>query len=120
MSSQTSALEPSAVTSQSRRCRRRAARRAKSWAVPCTRWAASGGPQVPEVVPVWELHSERLGGRRSRRRRERQRRHPGALCLRHANNLESVRTYEGTDAVHTLILVRHLTGVPAFRRPVGG
>lgn len=35
--------------------------------------------------------------------------------LRHANNLESVRTYEGTDEVHTLILGHKLTGVPAFR-----
>lgn len=35
--------------------------------------------------------------------------------LRHANNLESVRTYEGTDEVHTLILGNHITGVPAFR-----
>ncbi|MEF9874690.1 MAG: acyl-CoA dehydrogenase family protein [Glutamicibacter sp.] len=35
--------------------------------------------------------------------------------LRHANNLESVRTYEGTDEVHTLILGNKLTGVPAFR-----
>jgi glutaryl-CoA dehydrogenase len=34
--------------------------------------------------------------------------------LRHANNLESVRTYEGTDEVHTLILGRHLTGESAF------
>lgn len=35
--------------------------------------------------------------------------------LRHANNLESVRTYEGTDEVHTLILGEKLTGVSAFR-----
>jgi glutaryl-CoA dehydrogenase len=35
--------------------------------------------------------------------------------LRHANNLESVRTYEGTDEVHTLILGQVLTGIPAFR-----
>ncbi|POH57121.1 acyl-CoA dehydrogenase family protein [Arthrobacter glacialis] len=35
--------------------------------------------------------------------------------MRHANNLESVRTYEGTDEVHTLILGRKLTGIPAFR-----
>lgn len=35
--------------------------------------------------------------------------------LRHANNLESVRTYEGTDEVHTLILGRHFTGEQAFR-----
>lgn len=35
--------------------------------------------------------------------------------LRHASNLESVRTYEGTDEVHTLILGQHLTGHAAFR-----
>lgn len=34
--------------------------------------------------------------------------------MRHAANLESVRTYEGTDEVHTLILGRHLTGIAAF------
>lgn len=35
--------------------------------------------------------------------------------LRHANNLESVRTYEGTDEVHTLIVGNKITGIPAFR-----
>lgn len=35
--------------------------------------------------------------------------------LRHANNLESVRTYEGTDEVHTLIIGQQLTGESAFR-----
>ncbi|MFT4136638.1 acyl-CoA dehydrogenase family protein [Microbacterium sp.] len=35
--------------------------------------------------------------------------------LRHANNLESVRTYEGTDEVHTLILGERITGLAAFR-----
>ena len=34
--------------------------------------------------------------------------------MRHANNLESVRTYEGTDEVHILILGNHITGIPAF------
>ncbi|MCV2489049.1 acyl-CoA dehydrogenase family protein [Geodermatophilus sp. YIM 151500] len=34
--------------------------------------------------------------------------------LRHANNLESVRTYEGTDEMHTLIMGRAITGIPAF------
>jgi glutaryl-CoA dehydrogenase len=34
--------------------------------------------------------------------------------LRHANNLESVRTYEGTDEVHTLILGQYITGESAF------
>jgi len=35
--------------------------------------------------------------------------------LRHANNLESLRTYEGTDEVHTLLLGQHITGISAFR-----
>jgi glutaryl-CoA dehydrogenase len=35
--------------------------------------------------------------------------------IRHAANLETVRTYEGTDEVHTLVLGQHLTGIPAFR-----
>jgi glutaryl-CoA dehydrogenase len=35
--------------------------------------------------------------------------------IRHAANLESVRTYEGTDEVHTLVLGQHLTGIAAFR-----
>jgi glutaryl-CoA dehydrogenase len=34
--------------------------------------------------------------------------------LRHADNLESVRTYEGTDEVHTLIMGRVITGIAAF------
>jgi glutaryl-CoA dehydrogenase len=34
--------------------------------------------------------------------------------LRHANNLEAVRTYEGTDEIHTLIMGRAITGIPAF------
>ena len=34
--------------------------------------------------------------------------------LRHASNLEAVRTYEGTDEVHTLIMGRAITGIRAF------
>lgn len=34
--------------------------------------------------------------------------------LRHANNLESVMTYEGTEEIHTLIVGRQLTGEAAF------
>lgn len=34
--------------------------------------------------------------------------------LRHANNLESVLTYEGTSEVHTLVIGQALTGVSAF------
>lgn len=35
--------------------------------------------------------------------------------LRHASNLESVRTYEGTDEVHTLVLGEAITGRAAYR-----
>ena len=34
--------------------------------------------------------------------------------IRHANNLESVLTYEGTSEIHTLIIGQALTGIPAF------
>ncbi len=35
--------------------------------------------------------------------------------MRHANNLESVLTYEGTSEVHTLVLGNAITGIPSFR-----
>ena len=35
--------------------------------------------------------------------------------MRHAANLESVKTYEGTHDIHTLIVGHHLTGLEAFR-----
>jgi glutaryl-CoA dehydrogenase len=35
--------------------------------------------------------------------------------LRHANNLESVLTYEGTSEMHTLVVGQALTGLSAFR-----
>ncbi len=34
--------------------------------------------------------------------------------MRHASNLETVNTYEGTHDVHALILGRAITGIPAF------
>ena len=34
--------------------------------------------------------------------------------MRHANNLESVKTYEGTHEIHTLILGEDITGVQAY------
>jgi glutaryl-CoA dehydrogenase len=37
--------------------------------------------------------------------------------LRHANNLESVLTYEGTSEVHQLVVGQALTGESAFRYP---
>ena len=37
-------------------------------------------------------------------------------CMRHLCNLESVKTYEGTDYMHLLILGEHITGISAFDR----
>ncbi|NNF06381.1 MAG: acyl-CoA dehydrogenase [Candidatus Eisenbacteria bacterium] len=34
--------------------------------------------------------------------------------MRHMTNLESVKTYEGTHDIHTLILGQEITGIPAF------
>jgi alkylation response protein AidB-like acyl-CoA dehydrogenase len=34
--------------------------------------------------------------------------------MRHANNLESVYTYEGTHDIHTLILGQDITGIAAY------
>jgi glutaryl-CoA dehydrogenase len=35
--------------------------------------------------------------------------------LRHANNLESVLTYEGTEEIHALTVGQALTGLAAYR-----
>jgi glutaryl-CoA dehydrogenase len=35
--------------------------------------------------------------------------------MRHANNLESVYTYEGTHDIHTLVIGQEVTGISAFR-----
>ena len=35
-------------------------------------------------------------------------------CFRHMCNLESVKTYEGTEEMHLLILGQEITGIPAF------
>ncbi len=35
--------------------------------------------------------------------------------LRHANNLESVLTYEGTEEIHTLVIGQAVTGLAAYR-----
>ena len=34
--------------------------------------------------------------------------------IRHANNLESVLTYEGTDEIHLLALGQAITGMAAY------
>lgn len=41
--------------------------------------------------------------------------HAELPVLRHANNLESVLTYEGTAEVHQLAIGAALTGLPAYR-----
>jgi glutaryl-CoA dehydrogenase len=35
--------------------------------------------------------------------------------MRHMMNLESVKTYEGTDHVHTLVIGERVTGVAAYK-----
>jgi glutaryl-CoA dehydrogenase len=35
--------------------------------------------------------------------------------MRHMCNLETVKTYEGTDHMHTLILGERVTGIAAYR-----
>lgn len=35
--------------------------------------------------------------------------------MRHMANLESVKTYEGTDHIHALVIGEALTGIPAYR-----
>jgi glutaryl-CoA dehydrogenase len=40
--------------------------------------------------------------------------------IRHMCNLESVKTYEGTHDIHTLIIGEHITGIQAFRAAVQG
>jgi glutaryl-CoA dehydrogenase len=35
--------------------------------------------------------------------------------MRHMCNLESVKTYEGTHSIHTLVLGEAITGIPAYR-----
>ncbi len=35
--------------------------------------------------------------------------------MRHSANLESVKTYEGTHDIHTLVLGEYITGIPAYK-----
>jgi len=37
------------------------------------------------------------------------------VAMRHAANLESVLTYEGTHEMHTLVIGESITGIPAYR-----
>jgi glutaryl-CoA dehydrogenase len=35
--------------------------------------------------------------------------------MRHLCNLETVRTYEGTDHIHALVIGERVTGIPAYK-----
>ena len=35
--------------------------------------------------------------------------------MRHLSNLETVKTYEGTDHIHTLVIGERVTGIPAYK-----
>jgi glutaryl-CoA dehydrogenase len=35
--------------------------------------------------------------------------------MRHLCNLETVKTYEGTEHIHTLVIGERVTGIPAYR-----
>jgi glutaryl-CoA dehydrogenase len=35
--------------------------------------------------------------------------------MRHMCNLESVKTYEGTDHIHALVIGEAVTGIPAYK-----
>jgi glutaryl-CoA dehydrogenase len=35
--------------------------------------------------------------------------------MRHLCNLETVKTYEGTDHIHTLVIGEKITGIPAYK-----
>jgi glutaryl-CoA dehydrogenase len=79
--------------------------------------AADAGRATPTMVSMGKLHSTRTAIDIARTCRTLL----GANgisgeypVLRHANNLESVLTYEGTAEVHQLVLGRALTGQSAF------
>nr|MDQ2699151.1 acyl-CoA dehydrogenase family protein [Actinomycetota bacterium] len=77
----------------------------------------SAGTLTPEQVSVGKLNNVREAIRIAHTARE-------TLggdgmtsefpVMRHLANLESVRTYEGTDDIHTLVIGRGLTGIAAF------
>jgi len=79
--------------------------------------ATDGGTSTPEMVSMGKLHSTRTAIAIARECRT----ILGANgisgeypVLRHAANLESVLTYEGTAEVHQLVLGRAMTGLNAF------
>ena len=79
---------------------------------------ADAGELRPEQVSVGKLNNVREAHRDRPAvphdpRRERDQR-ASTRCMRHANNLESVLTYEGTSEIHQLVIGQKLTGLDAF------
>jgi glutaryl-CoA dehydrogenase len=79
--------------------------------------AADAGRLTPEMVSAGKLNNVREAIKIARECRT----ILGAngisgeySILRHANNLESVLTYEGTSEIHQLVLGQKLTGIAAF------
>jgi len=79
--------------------------------------AADAGTLRPEMVSVGKLNNvrEALGIARQCRTILGANGISGEYpVLRHANNLESVLTYEGTSEIHQLVIGQKLTGIAAF------
>src|SRR6476469_1798808 len=75
------------------------------------------GTLRPEQISFGKLNNVREAitiCRTARHHSWRQRHHPGLLTIAARRHLESVRTYEGTDEIHTLIMGRAITGLQAF------
>jgi glutaryl-CoA dehydrogenase len=76
------------------------------------------GTLTPEQVSVGKLNNVRLAIDIARTARTVLGANGISLeypVIRHANNLESVLTYEGTEEIHTLAIGKALTGLDAFR-----
>jgi glutaryl-CoA dehydrogenase len=76
------------------------------------------GTLTPEQVSVGKLNNVRLAIDIARSARTVLGANGISLeypVMRHANNLESVLTYEGTEEIHTLAIGKALTGLDAFR-----
>ena len=76
------------------------------------------GTLTPEQVSVGKLNNVRLAIDVARSARTVLGANGISLeypVIRHANNLESVLTYEGTEEIHTLAIGNALTGLDAFR-----
>jgi len=76
------------------------------------------GTLTPEQVSVGKLNNVRLAIDVARSARTVLGANGISLeypVIRHANNLESVLTYEGTEEIHTLAIGKALTGLDAFR-----